>query len=65
MAHKIISSKWSGHCNDYVKEFICDTDDDFNVLPKACAGSTAVSIETGAVRVVNASGEWVDFAKEG
>ena len=42
-------------------EFICDTDDDFKNLPACCAGSTAVSVATGNVQVVNASGEWVQF----
>ena len=45
------------------KEFICDTDADFANLPKACTGSTALSIESGRIKMVNTSGEWVPFAE--
>ena len=43
------------------REYICDTDADFANLPEACTGSTAVSLESGKVMVVNTSGEWVAF----
>lgn len=43
------------------REFICDTDADFADLPKSNPGDTAVSAATGNVKVVNASGNWVDF----
>lgn len=49
--------------NEPPKEFICDTDADFENLPKACTGSTAVSIQSGKIKVVNTSGEWVFFAE--
>lgn len=45
------------------KEFICDTDADFANLPEACTGSTALSIESGSIRMVNTKGEWVPFAE--
>lgn len=56
----------SGHfsCfNEPPREFIVDTDADFENLPKACTGSAAVSLESGSVRVVNTAGEWVPFAE--
>ena len=65
MAYKLISEKWSANCGDYIKEFICDTDAGFAHLPEACPGSTAVSLASGAIRVVNTVGEWVAFAEEG
>lgn len=49
------------HLNSEVKEFICDTDADFEALPPACTGSTAVSIESAKVMVVNTEGKWVVF----
>lgn len=47
--------------NEEKLEFICDTDADLAKLPKCCTGSTAVSIESGKVMVVNTQGEWVTF----
>lgn len=61
MANKKISKKWNPYLCDYECEFICDTDADFANLPKSCTGSTAVSIESGKVMVVNTNGEWVAF----
>ena len=43
------------------REFLCDTDADFTNLPESCVGSTAVSIESGKVMVVNTEGNWVEF----
>lgn len=45
------------------KEFICDTDADFDNLPQACVGSSALSIASGSIRMVNTKGEWVPFAE--
>lgn len=63
MAVKLISQEWCPCTNDYRKEFICDTDADFDSLPEACTGSSALSIASGSVRMVNTSGEWVPFAE--
>ena len=63
MATKLISQEWCPCVNASRKEFICDTDADFANLPKACTGSTALSIESGSIRMVNTSGEWVPFAE--
>lgn len=49
--------------NGEPKEYLCDTDADFVNLPHCRTGSTAVSIETGNVLVVNTEGEWVPFAQ--
>lgn len=61
MAFKLIDSKYCASLNDEIKEYICDTDADFADLPTACTGSTAVSIESGAVMVVNTAGQWATF----
>lgn len=61
MAIKLTNREWCACVNDYKHEFICDTDSDFATLPDASVGSAAVSVETGNVQVVNASGEWVAF----
>lgn len=45
------------------KEFLCDTDADFEKLPPCCASSTAVSIESAKVMVVNTEGKWVVFGE--
>lgn len=62
MAIKLINSEYCACVNDYRKEFVCDSDADFDNLPKCCVGSTALS-PSGAIRMVNASGEWVPFAE--
>ena len=65
MAIKMTHREYCACLNDYKCDFICDTDADFDTLPKACTGSTAVSIASGAIRIVNTAGEWVAFAEEG
>jgi hypothetical protein len=61
MATKLIT-KGNQMFSDYCPcEFLCDTDADLNNLPVASVGSTAVSIESGLVMVVNTSGNWVAF----
>ena len=45
------------------KEYICDTDADVKNLPKCCAGSTALVVESGKIYMVNASGEWKPFGE--
>jgi hypothetical protein len=62
MAIKLMSRKYQVCVDGYVKEFICDSDADFANLPKCCVGSTALS-PSGAIRMVNASGEWVPFCE--
>lgn len=61
MAHKQIDEIYCPYVEEMRKEFLCDTDADFATLPKCCMGSTAVSIETGNVRIVNSNGDWVAF----
>lgn len=58
MAYKRINDPYVRGC---MKEYICDTDADFTNLPESCVGSTAVSIESGKVMVVNTEGNWVEF----
>ena len=50
--------------NDYIYEYLCDTENDVSDLPACCTGSTALVCSTGNVYIVNASGEWVLFGKE-
>lgn len=45
------------------KQYLCDTDADFERLPEACPGSIAVSIQSGRIYVVNTQGAWVPFAE--
>ena len=63
MATKMITQTFCPYSKNYRKEFICDTDADFADLPSACTGSTALSIESGNIRMVNTKGEWVAFAE--
>lgn len=56
-----VDRKWCAYGTCEKCEFLCDTDADFAKLPKANVGSTAVSIESGTVMVVNTSGNWVTF----
>ena len=60
MAIKLIASEYCGYVDDYRREYVVDSDDDFINLPDSGVGSIAVS-PSGAVQMVNASGEWVDF----
>ena len=60
---KLYSQKAGTTNNGAVSEYICDTDADFEDLPEANSGSMALSCETGNMKIVNASGVWVDFAK--
>lgn len=61
MACKKIKQEWSVVLDTYIEEFICDSDDDFAHLPSAAPGSSALSISSGSVTVVNAQGNWVAF----
>lgn len=66
MGIKLMKSKLSAPAygdvdKSTLKEFLCDTDADFASLPVASVGSSAVSIESGDVMVVNTSGKWVKF----
>lgn len=62
MAIKKISETYGACWNDRRYEYLVDTDADFKNLPECSGvGSTAVSIESGKIKVVNTKGEWVDF----
>ena len=62
MAIKLISSSYCGCIEDNQKEYIADKDADLENLPECSGtGSTAVSLESGKVMVVNTQGEWVAF----
>lgn len=61
MAIKLVDREWSSQLESYVNEYIVDTEVDIASLPECCAGSSALVVETAAVYMVNASGEWVPF----
>ena len=61
MAIKLVSKEYVPSLDDYKCEYIVDTDSDLANLPDGCTGSSAVSVESGSVRVVNASGAWANF----
>lgn len=61
MAIKMTGHTYCKCVEDYVREFVCDTEEDVATLPECCTKSTALVVATGNVYVVNASGEWVKF----
>ena len=61
MAYKMTKVEFCSWNKEEIMEFICDTDDDFANLPTCATGSTAVSVESGTIKIVNASGQWVTF----
>lgn len=61
MAFKLINQGAHIYGAGLKKEYLCDTDADFENLPESTPGSAAVSIESGKVYVVNTQGEWVPF----
>lgn len=62
MAIKLISREYRVWMDDYKHEYICDTDADLNELPECTGtGSTAVSLASGKVKVVDTQGNWVAF----
>lgn len=61
MAIKLVNEAWCACQDDYQKDFICDTDADFANLPKCATGSSAISVASGTIKMVNASGEWAVF----
>ena len=62
MAYKLISRDYCAHVDDYRHEYICDSNKDFENLPKCCPGSTAIC-PSGDIYMVNASGEWMPFGE--
>lgn len=62
MAIKVIGKRWvPGTIDDMIVDYVVDTDADFADLPTCVSGSKAVSAETGNVKIVNASGQWISF----
>ena len=61
MAYKMVNKDW---CDTQLMtrvDFIMDTDADAKDLPESCTGSMALSVESGKMFMVNASGNWVVF----
>lgn len=61
MAIKLINREYFPYAGGVKCDYLCDKDTDFASLPKAVTGSTAVSIESGTVKIVNTEGQWVTF----
>ena len=61
MAIKLMNREWVCHLNDYQHDYIVDTEADVANLPDCCSGSSALVVESGAVYMVNASGNWALF----
>lgn len=61
MAYKMVKREWCVCLKDYTKDFIVDTEAEIADLPACCTGSSALVAESGAVYIVNASGDWVLF----
>lgn len=60
MAIKLVEMKYRSCMDDCVKKYIVDEDADLENLPKSAPSSTALS-PSGKMKIVNASGEWVEF----
>lgn len=64
MAIKLISKNLVPYLDEDILEYIVDTDADLENLPTCTGtGSTAVSLASGKVMVVNTQGEWVAFGE--
>lgn len=61
MAIKLMNREWACCLNDYQYDYIVDTEADVANLPECCSGSSALVVESGAVYMVNASGNWALF----
>ena len=57
--YKLTDMEYSEYTHEYMHTYICDTETDASSLPEAPAQSTCLVAETGAVYIVNASGNWV------
>lgn len=63
MAIKLIRTEYANELKDYTKEFIADTNEDADNLPKSAPGSTCIVVKSASVRIVGADGEWKPFSK--
>ena len=62
MAIKLTNKSWCPYAEGYRCEFILDSAADAADLPECCAGSVAlVADDSGAMYIVNASGEWKEI----
>lgn len=55
---KLIDTHYKAASAETIEEWLIDTDAEVKDLPKAPAGSYAISAETGAKFFVKTSGEW-------
>lgn len=60
MAIKLVQSEWAVERQGKINTFMCDSDADFTDLPESFPMSQALS-PSGNMKIVNASGAWVDF----
>lgn len=61
MAIKLVNREYSSCLNAYQCDYIADTEADVADLPECCAGSSALVVESGAIYMVNASGDWAVY----
>lgn len=65
---KCVSQKYYPMSNKkplYIKQLIMDSEADFSKLPEAAPGSYAVIADGSKKYMVNASGNWVEYAGTG
>lgn len=62
MAYKLIDKRYDPIQKAEKMGFLCDTDEDFADLPTCCPASVAIT-PAGTGRMVNASGEWVEYIR--
>ena len=63
MAYRLMGEAYCPYAGGRKREYLCDTDADIETLPESCVGSTAVSIESGKVMVLNTEGNWGEFGE--
>lgn len=61
MAYELVGKEWCQIQQDYRLSFIVDTEADIETMPDSIVGSNALVVDTGAIYMVNASGNWVPF----
>ncbi len=62
MAHKeVVDTKAQDDRILFKKNFVCDSEADIANLPECLPGSQAIVVNSGALFVVSASGEWARF----
>lgn len=61
LSKKLIEIPVDKQTPEYVCEYLCDFEGDVPNLPVCAPSSMAICIDTGAIYMVNTSGEWAKF----